>query len=200
GSADHRIRRSGEWAFFKNEGPGGFYRECPQLAALARKWSGLLERDIEFRLRLATEPVSSIKTPGQGGPIELFRIDGRRAAAPPDAAAQPVARGGLWGRIRGLFGGGHAARSPAAGTVEIDDVGVRRWLRDGKSESVKWSALARVELMTTDKGPAVDDIFWVLSGDDGTGCVVPSENPEAERLLARLQELPGFDNKAFITA
>lgn len=115
GAADLRIIRSGKWAFFKNEGPAGFYRECPQLAALARKWGERLERDIEFRLRISTEPISSIKTPEQGGPIELFRIEGPadepgRAAERPalgsasarDDVSAPPAAHGFWQRIRGL--------------------------------------------------------------------------------------------------
>lgn len=75
GSADNRIMRSGEWAFFRNNGPGGLYRKCPFLAELAASWSGQSGRDVEFHLRMAMEPVNSVKTPGKGGPIELFRID-----------------------------------------------------------------------------------------------------------------------------
>jgi hypothetical protein len=194
GSADQRIMRSGKWAFLKNDGPGGFYREFPGLVAVARKWSETLGRDIEFRLRIAAEPVSSVKTPGRGGPIELFRIDGGAARAP---ARQPSApKAGLWGKIRGLFG----SSSPSPGTIEVDEAGVKRWLSGGKCEAVKWNALSRVEVMTTDDGPAVDDVFWVLQGSDGTGCVIPSETSQADAILKRLQALPGFDNETFIEA
>jgi hypothetical protein len=192
GSPDTRIMRSGEWAFFKNEGPGGFYRECPQLLDVARKWSDLLGRDIEFRLRISLDPISSVKTPGKGGPIELFRI-GAPAAVPRVEA--PAAKPGLWQRMRAAF-----RRTPPAGTVEIDGVGARRWLANGKQESVRWDALTKVEVMTTDDGPAADDVFWVLHGSDGAGCVIPSEAEGCDQLLARLQELPGFDNEAVIKA
>jgi hypothetical protein len=103
GSADHRIMRSGKWAFLKNGGSGGFYREFPALAIFARKWSEILGRDIEFRLRIAVEPVSSVRTPGRGGPIELFRIQGG-GAPEPSHKQEPAPKVGLWGKIRGLFG------------------------------------------------------------------------------------------------
>jgi hypothetical protein len=155
GSADERIQRSGKWAFLKSGGPGGFYREFPGLATFARKWGERLGRDIEFRLRIGVEPVSSVKTPGRGGPIELFRIGGAAPAPTPPRKEEPTpprneaptpprkeepatpAKVGLWGKIRGLFGSG----PPAPGTVEIDHEGVKRWLAGGKCEAVKWNAL-----------------------------------------------------------
>jgi hypothetical protein len=107
--------------------------------------------------------------------------------------------------IPGLGRDGVAARelrsSPVAkapGTIEIDDAGVRRWLADGGCEAVRWDGLTHVELVTTDERPLLDDIFWVLHGSDGGGCVIPSQADDG--LLDRLQELPGFDNEAFIQA
>jgi hypothetical protein len=66
-------------------------------------------------------------------------------------------------------------------------------------ESVRWSDLEIVSIQTTDRGPAVDDVFWVLGGNE-SGCVVPSESEGMDLLLPRLQRLPGFDNKAVIAA
>jgi len=194
GAPDQRIMRSGKWAFFQNEGPAGFYRTCPQLLVLARKWSDRLERDIEFRLRLSADPVSSVKTPGKGGPIELFRIEAARAPA----ATPPPPRRGLWQRIRAALGG-DSPRAAAPGTIEVDGVRVRRWLQDGTCETVTWDTMIRVEIMTTDEGPGSDDVFWVLHGEQG-GCVIPSEAPGADALVPRLQALPGFDHEAMIEA
>lgn len=42
------------------------------------------------------------------------------------------------------------------------------------------------------------DVFVVLAYDDGTNNTIPLG--EAEELLPRLQELPGFDNESFIRA
>jgi hypothetical protein len=66
-------------------------------------------------------------------------------------------------------------------------------------ETVQWSDLQAVITMTTDQGPLLDDVFWVLVGKD-SGCVVPSEAEGMNNLLVRLQRLPGFDNRKVIEA
>ena len=83
--------------------------------------------------------------------------------------------------------------------VSFDDAGVVRTMADGRTESVRWSELREVHIITTDAGPFVDDVFWLLIGDDG-GCAVPSEAVGCDELLHRLQELPGFDNHTVIAA
>jgi hypothetical protein len=84
-------------------------------------------------------------------------------------------------------------------SVAFDDERVVRRLPDGKEESVRWDDLQEVQIITTDEGPFVDDVFWLLLGSSG-GCVVPSETEGTEALLDRLQQLPGFDNEAVIRA
>lgn len=83
--------------------------------------------------------------------------------------------------------------------VDFDDTSVVRTLADGRQERVRWDELREVVILTTDEGPLVDDVFWVLKGAAG-GCVVPSESEGMELLLDRLQQLPGFDNTAVIAA
>ncbi len=63
---------------------------------------------------------------------------------------------------------------------------------------MRWEALAEVALMTTSSGPFEEDVFFVLTYDDGSNSAVPLG--EAAELLPRLQELPGFDNETFIRA
>lgn len=100
-------------------------------------------------------------------------------AAPPPLGAPPV-------------------RPP--GTFELDGEGVRRWLEGGRCESVRWDRLIHVGVMTTADGPFGPDLFWVLAGEDETGCVIPSQAGIAEALLERVQRLPGFDNETLIAA
>ena len=83
--------------------------------------------------------------------------------------------------------------------VQFDEEAVTCTRPNGHTECVRWSELRAVLIHTTGDGPAVDDLFWVLVGRD-KGCVVPSEAQGCDRLLARLQQLPGFDNKAVILA
>jgi len=63
---------------------------------------------------------------------------------------------------------------------------------------VRWDALTEVALMTTSQGPFEEDVFFVLTYDDGSNQSIPlgAEND----LLPRLQQLPGFDNETFIRA
>jgi hypothetical protein len=89
---------------------------------------------------------------------------------------------------------------PAVPVVTIDDVGVRRTLGDGKLEAVTWTDLVEVQIVTTDEGPFVDDVFFLLVGADGSGCCVPQGAPGSEELLERIQRLPDFDNDKVIAA
>ncbi|MBI2808906.1 MAG: hypothetical protein HYX68_28320 [Planctomycetes bacterium] len=89
--------------------------------------------------------------------------------------------------------------TPPTTMVTFDDEAVTCRRADGVVETVRWSDLQIVCIRTTDAGPAVDDVFWVLGGS-ASGCVVPSEAEGMNLLLERLQHLPGFDNNAAIQA
>jgi hypothetical protein len=90
-------------------------------------------------------------------------------------------------------------KNPPNKTVIFDADGVTRTMPDGRIESITWDELQEVKIVTTDEGPNVDDVFWVLSGN-GKGCTVPSESVGMKELLNRLQTLPGFNNAAVIQA
>jgi hypothetical protein len=92
-----------------------------------------------------------------------------------------------------------ASASPLRATVSFDDQSVTCRRPGGFVETVRWSDLRTVSIQTTDRGPAADDVFWVLAGGD-SGCVVPSEAEGMDLLLQRLQRLPAFDNNAAIAA
>jgi hypothetical protein len=84
--------------------------------------------------------------------------------------------------------------------VTFDAECVTRTLPDGRTETVRWRDLREVRILTTDEGPYVDDVVWLLLGGEGGGCAVPSETEGTDELLPRLQQLPGFDNEAVIQA
>ncbi len=91
--------------------------------------------------------------------------------------------------------------APARAVVQFDEEAVTCTRPDGMTERVRWADLQAVLIQTTDAGPAVDDLFWVLVGRQAaSGCVVPSEAVGCDRLLERLQKLPGFNNEAVILA
>jgi len=56
-----------------------------------------------------------------------------------------------------------------------------------------------VRIRTTADGPIDEDVFYVLVGIGGTGCVVPQgEAPEG--FVERLLKLPGFDSGELIAS
>jgi hypothetical protein len=89
--------------------------------------------------------------------------------------------------------------APERDRVAFDDSVITRTLPDGKTETVRWDDLQEVGIVTTDEGPAVEDVYWMLLGRDG-GCALSGGAQGMEGLLSRLQRLPGFDNEAVIKA
>ena len=72
---------------------------------------------------------------------------------------------------------------------------------NGIVESVTWDTLDEILIVTTDKGPYVEDVFWLLGHrESGRGIVIPNEAEGFKALLERLQRLPSFDNGAVIEA
>ena len=82
-------------------------------------------------------------------------------------------------------------------TLTKDKISCKR--DDGIIEEVKWDDLDKVDIMTNDLGPFVEDVYWVLHGKD-SGCVIPQEVKESDKLLEKLQSLPNFNSEAFIEA
>lgn len=86
--------------------------------------------------------------------------------------------------------------------VDFDEDMISVIHEDGTRESVKWSELTAVVIKTTDQGPLLEDVFFILFGNDQkSGCVVPQEATGASELFSALQDrLPGFDNEKVIEA
>ena len=109
----------------------------------------------------------------------------------------------------GLFGFFRRSSSPTTkdlplllkSSVSSDDESItcHRDGFNGLVESVRWLDLRTVLIRTTDRGPFVDDVFWVLWTEDSE-CMTPSEAEGMSQLLERLQTLPNFDNSAIIEA
>lgn len=83
-------------------------------------------------------------------------------------------------------------------TVEIDDVGVRR-STGAEVTSVRWDELARIQIVTTNCGPFVEDLFWLFCAADGHICALESGLVDG-RLFDHLKALPNVDDMAIITA
>lgn len=84
-------------------------------------------------------------------------------------------------------------------SVTFDEEEVVRTMPNGTQERIRWVDLREVYIVTTDEGPVVDDVLWVLRGET-SGCLVPSESDGMGELLCRLQQLPSFNDNAVIKA
>lgn len=86
--------------------------------------------------------------------------------------------------------------------VRFDEDAISVIHKDGTRESVKWSELTAVVIETTDQGPFMEDVFFILVGSDHSpGCVVPQGAAGESELFSALQtRLPGFDNERVIEA
>jgi hypothetical protein len=62
-----------------------------------------------------------------------------------------------------------------------------------------WDDVQSVEIRTTDAGPWVEDVFLVLRAAESV-CVVPQGAEGFAELFEHLQQWPGFDNMAVISA
>lgn len=84
--------------------------------------------------------------------------------------------------------------------LTIDDVGITRTAPKLR-EHVAWEDITRVRILTSDSGPYVEDVFFVIDGKDGNGCVVAHDLAVRSKLLEALQaRFPTLDNGGVIRA
>ena len=89
--------------------------------------------------------------------------------------------------------------------LEVSSWGLRRTfgpkLRAKKIEEIGWTDVTKIEVETTDAGPAADDMFFWIHGVDRKGILIPSELASQHGLVKELQtRFPGFDNRALAEA
>src|SRR5258705_4016318 len=76
------------------------------------------------------------------------------------------------------------------------DLGGQQRASSNGSDGVRWDALAEVALMKSSGGPFEEDVYFVLTYDDGSNSAIHSVRRQT--CCHGLQELPGFDNETFI--
>ena len=84
--------------------------------------------------------------------------------------------------------------------VSVDDHSVSYQHPSGAIETIDWSDLRCVEIVTTDQGPFLPDVFWVLTGKENERCTIAQGARGEETLIDHLLNLPGFDNESMIRA
>jgi hypothetical protein len=84
--------------------------------------------------------------------------------------------------------------------VQVDEDGVAVETKAG-IERVRWADLSKVRILTTNEGPWVEDVYFLLETQGGKGCAVPHGAAVRTRLLEELQSrLPGVRDEKVIEA
>lgn len=99
-----------------------------------------------------------------------------------------------------MFGKPEVSSLLPSGKIEFDAERVTFYHPEGEIQNIQWDELDEVGMVTTDDGPYVEDVFFMLLTEKRNGCAIPQSAEGNEALLARLQMLPGFDNSALIEA
>jgi hypothetical protein len=72
---------------------------------------------------------------------------------------------------------------------------VRRWLRSNLDEAVRWEDLQSVDIVSEASLGGDEDLFLLLNGR-GSGVVVGYNLARSAGVLARLEALPGYDQRS----
>lgn len=105
----------------------------------------------------------------------------------------------------GLFGAAERAvmawrgRHGGPGVVTIEEGRISYFAPFGGG-ILAMDAIDRIEIVTTDRGPFEDDLFWRLSDSMGQHIAIPGGASGAEGLLDTLGTLPGFDHLSVVRA
>ncbi len=71
---------------------------------------------------------------------------------------------------------------------------------NGSVESFDWAKLVKVDILTTEDGPLLPDVFWVFYDSENSGAVIPQGAPGLAPLTEKTMSLPGFDSESLIEA
>jgi hypothetical protein len=103
--------------------------------------------------------------------------------------------------ISKIIDGFRRSRKPSVPILEIDSERIRCLFPDGTVQQIAWAKLTAVIIETNDKGPFVEDVYFLLFSDSKEDfCAIPQCADSTQDLIAKLQCLPEFDNEAVIKA
>ena len=57
---------------------------------------------------------------------------------------------------------------------------------------------SKIDVVTTDQGPMVDDVFWVFTDSDNEIYHIPQSDPKSEELIEICNKIDGFKMDALI--
>ena len=86
-----------------------------------------------------------------------------------------------------------SSASPPA--VQVDAKGVQSW-EAGALTRIEWKDLAQAWILTNDKGPVEEDMWWFLRSEDGSTLKIPDEDPAFISVMDHVFTLQGHDANA----
>lgn len=70
-----------------------------------------------------------------------------------------------------------------------------------RSDKIRWQDIVKIQVLITDEGPYVCDVFFVLLDSNDLGVVIPQDRQkESKTVLDRIVKFPGFDHQTFLHA
>lgn len=84
--------------------------------------------------------------------------------------------------------------------VTTDDVGIRVEDGRGNLQSMAWSEVESIAIVTNDRGPWEPDVWWVLEGGGRRIAYPQGANGDAEALRVFGDRFSGFDHGAVIAS
>lgn len=84
-------------------------------------------------------------------------------------------------------------------TVRVDELGLTASVARGPELRIEFQDIERIAIRTTDEGPFVEDVYWLISTGEQQ-CLIPNGAEGESDLFDRLLKFPGFDNQAMIAA
>ena len=83
--------------------------------------------------------------------------------------------------------------------VHMNDEEIVREISDGTTERVRWDELRKVTIITTDQGPFLEDVFFILESSN-SGALITHDWATKIQLLEQLEKLPNFNFEQVIKA
>jgi hypothetical protein len=100
-------------------------------------------------------------------------------------------------------GASHAIRDELkngpAFTVASDRERVRLHGDTGSDETMRWTEVRKISILTTDEGPQLSDVFINLEAENSK-LVIPQDARDNDAFIASLLKIDGFDISAFTKA
>ncbi|OVE82087.1 hypothetical protein BVY03_02225 [bacterium K02(2017)] len=85
--------------------------------------------------------------------------------------------------------------------VIVTETNITHYLSNGEVNTLNWSELEGVQILTTDEGPIQEDIYFMLSStSEKDGCIVPQSAEGTQQLIDKILLLPGFNLEKFTEA